>query len=53
MNQAERIVSIQADCTIDEALAEITERAKALSRTLDDIATGVVAHRIWFRQSAF
>lgn len=49
VHRAESIVSGQADCTFAEALAKLKERAKALSQTLDDIATGVVGHRICFR----
>ena len=49
VSQAERTVSVQADCTLDEALAKMRERAELLDRTLEDIAAGVLSHRIWFR----
>ena len=49
LHQAEGIVSVQADCTTDEAFIKISERAKALGLTLEDTAAEVLSHRIWFR----
>ena len=47
--QAQGIVSVQADCAMDEALRLMKLRAHDIDRTLDEIAAGVVGHRIWFR----
>ena len=49
VHQAQGIVSVQADCTMDEALRRIIERAQRLGLTLDDTATDVLGHHIWFR----
>jgi AmiR/NasT family two-component response regulator len=46
--QAQGVVSVQADCTIDEALRLLLERAHVSHQTLSQIARDVVAHRIWF-----
>ena len=48
--QAQGRVSVQADCTPDEALALMVERAELTGRTLGQIADDVCAHRIWFDQ---
>ena len=47
--QAAGIVSVQVDCTLEEALDRISKRAEELGRTLDGLATDIVSHRIWFR----
>jgi hypothetical protein len=49
VHQAQGMVSVQADCALDEALRRIEQRAKRLGRTLEDTATDVLGHRIWFR----
>jgi AmiR/NasT family two-component response regulator len=46
--QAQGVVSVQADCTVDEALRMLLERAQVSHRSLTQIANDVVAHRIWF-----
>jgi len=40
---------VQADCTVDEALTKMKERAKSFGLTLEDTAGEILAHRIWFR----
>ena len=45
--QASGMVSVQADCTLDEALMFMNDRAQ-IHRTLEDIAKGVVERRIRF-----
>ncbi len=50
LSHAERIVSVQADCTFVEALAKMRERAKAVSQAKPDV-TNVRAGRLrarWF-----
>ena len=42
-------VSVQADCTLDQALALMVQRAEQTQHTLDEIADGVATHHIWFR----
>jgi hypothetical protein len=51
VNQAAGMVSVQANCGIDEALASMTERAKFAGLSLDEIAAGVVDRSIWFTES--
>jgi AmiR/NasT family two-component response regulator len=46
--QAQGIITVQADCTFDEALRMMLERAQVAHQSLSQIAEGVVAHRIWF-----
>jgi hypothetical protein len=46
--QAQGVVSVQADCTLDEALRMLVERAQVSHQSLSQIASDVVAHRIWF-----
>jgi hypothetical protein len=52
VRQAQGVVSVQADCGMDEALRRIAERAKRLGLTLDDTATDILGHRIWFKPNA-
>ena len=47
--QSQGRVSIQADCTLDQALGLMVERAAQTKRTLDEIADGVATHHIRFR----
>ena len=47
--QAQGIVTVQADCSLDEALQMMTDRAQVTHQSLLQIAEGVVAHHIWFR----
>jgi hypothetical protein len=51
VNQAAGMVSVQADCGIEQALAIMTERAKFAGLSLDEIAAGVVDRSIWFTES--
>jgi hypothetical protein len=58
--QAAGMVSVQADCTVDEALELMERRARDTNRTRRDIAEEVVARRIrfdpltvWFALSVF
>jgi hypothetical protein len=46
--QAQGRVSVQADCTIDQALVLMQDRAVETDQRLIDIADAVVKHRIWF-----
>jgi len=46
--RAQGRVSVQADCSLDEALQLMQERAVQTEHTLDEIADAVGKHRIWF-----
>jgi len=46
--QAQGRVSVQANCTMAEALVLMQERADETKHTLDEIADAVGQHRIWF-----
>ncbi len=46
--QAAGMVSVQADCTVDEAVELMELRARDTNRTRRDIADDVVARRIRF-----
>ena len=46
--QAQGRVSVQADCTVDEALVLMQARADATGHSLIEIADAVAAHDIWF-----
>ena len=46
--QAQSLVCVQADCTADDALVLMQERARATNRRVFEIAEEVLAHRIWF-----
>jgi AmiR/NasT family two-component response regulator len=48
--QAQGRVSVQANCTMAEALVLMQQRADATRHTLDEIAEAVGQHRIWFSQ---
>jgi len=41
-------VSVQADCTVEEALRLMRERAVLTCHTVDEVAEGVCRHDIWF-----
>jgi hypothetical protein len=47
---AQGVVSVQADCTFDDALRMMRDRAQIRHQSLSQIADGVVAHRIWFTE---
>jgi AmiR/NasT family two-component response regulator len=46
--QAQGMVSVQAECTLPEALALMRERAIIMGQTLDEIAVAVVDRTIRF-----
>jgi hypothetical protein len=46
--QAQGMISVQADCTVDEALAKMTESAEDSGMGLDAIATAIIERRIRF-----
>ena len=46
--QASGMVSVQAECTVDEALALMHDRAEVHGQTLDEIAEAVLDRRIRF-----
>jgi len=46
--RAAGMVSIQADCTFDEAVVLMQERAAVHSQTLEEVAIGVIGHLIGF-----
>jgi AmiR/NasT family two-component response regulator len=48
VHQASGMVSVQAACTPDEALALMEARAVQIDRTLAEIALGVIDHSITF-----
>jgi hypothetical protein len=49
VDRAQGIVSVQADCTTDDALRKMTDRARLIGQTLEEIARAIIGHRIWFR----
>jgi AmiR/NasT family two-component response regulator len=48
VHQASGMLSVQAHCTVGEALTWLTERAEASGQTLDEIATDVLERRLRF-----
>jgi len=42
------MVSVQADCTIDEAVVLMQDRAATMGQTLDEIAAAVIDRSIRF-----
>lgn len=50
VHQAEGVVSVQAECTVDEAHLKIQTRATSLGLSLEDTAVEILAHRIWFNR---
>jgi AmiR/NasT family two-component response regulator len=48
MHRAAGIVSIQADCELEQAYVLMSERAAVAHRSLADIAQSVVDHSIRF-----
>ena len=46
--QASGMVSVQAECTVDDTLIRIQERAVSMDCTLDEIATAVIERRLRF-----
>jgi hypothetical protein len=46
--QAQGRVSVQANCSIAEALTLMEDRAALTHRTVDEIAAAVCRHDIWF-----
>jgi AmiR/NasT family two-component response regulator len=48
VHQASGMLSVQAHCTVGEALTWLTERAEATGQTLEEIATEVLERRLRF-----
>jgi hypothetical protein len=48
VNQASGMVSVQADCTLDEAVELMANRAALETKTRDEIANAVIAREIRF-----
>jgi AmiR/NasT family two-component response regulator len=48
VSQASGMVSVQAECSVDQALALMKDRAIVHGETLEDIAAAVVAREIRF-----
>ena len=46
--QAQGMVSVQADCSVDDALARMNERAAESGISLDAIASAIIEHRVRF-----
>ena len=46
--QAQGVVSVQADCSVGDARHLMEERARETGLTLDELATRILEHRIWF-----
>ena len=49
--EAQGMVSLQVDCTGEEALALLNERAVATGLRLEEVAVAVVSHRTMFRHA--
>ena len=47
--QAQGMVSVQADCTLDQALQMMIDRAQVAHQGLLQIAEATIGHQIWFR----
>ena len=48
MAQASGMVSVQAECSVDEAFAMIAERATTIDLTAEEVAESVVERRFRF-----
>jgi AmiR/NasT family two-component response regulator len=48
VHQAQGMISVQACCTVDEALAWMSERADESGMSLDAIATAIIERRVRF-----
>ena len=48
VSQASGMVAVQADCTCDQAVVLMTERATVTHKTVDEIALGVLGREIRF-----
>jgi AmiR/NasT family two-component response regulator len=46
--QAQGMVSVQADCTVDEALAWMTEQARESGMSVDAMAEEIIERRVRF-----
>jgi hypothetical protein len=47
--EAQEMVAAQVDCSVDEALERLNERAKATGLRLEEVAVAVVSRRTQFR----
>jgi len=50
--QAQGMVALQANCTVDEALTKMAEEAQASHMSVEAIATAVVERRMRFGSAA-
>ena len=50
VHQASGMITVQVGCTIDDAIALMSDRASKSNQTLDAVATAVVERRIRFSQ---
>jgi AmiR/NasT family two-component response regulator len=48
VSQASGMVSVQADCTVDEALLKLSEYASSRNQTMHETAIEVVERRLRF-----
>jgi AmiR/NasT family two-component response regulator len=48
VHQAQGMVSVQAACSLDEAIALMQATADATGKTLDDVADDVISRRLRF-----
>ncbi len=51
VHQATGMVSVQAGCTVDEALTRLQERARSTGQTVDEVAAAVVERRTRFSET--
>ncbi|MGO9874311.1 MAG: ANTAR domain-containing protein [Acidimicrobiia bacterium] len=51
VHQASGMVSVQAGCTVDEALTKLQERARSTGQTIDEVAVAVVERRTRFSET--
>jgi len=49
--QASGMVSIQAGCTVEEALTKLQARARSTGQTVDEVAVAVVERRTRFDET--
>jgi AmiR/NasT family two-component response regulator len=50
VHQASGMVSVQAACTIDEALTKLHARARSTGQTVEEVAVAVVERRTRFSE---
>ena len=52
VHQAQGMVSVQAGCSLDEALEKMKERAAKTGQSLEDLAAAVLDHKSIFGEGA-